>query len=98
MQKCCAGADGTDWNEASCKDACDGYTITCDDAADCGAGEVCCFTTDGGARTVQSYCSASACPSTNGGQFCALGGDECGQSRTCTALTDFGPSLVASCQ
>lgn len=93
----CCGV-GTDWIDAACKPDCDGaYFLLCDDASDCGAGEVCCYTTDGGARATASFCAAS-CKAPQENQLCKVDAkNEC-TAGSCSPLTMFSPSGLATCR
>ncbi len=100
----CTGTDlccgvGIDWIGASCKPDCGGaYSLRCDDAADCGQGQVCCYTTDGGARAVASFCADACRPEKSEKQLCKLGAaGEC-KAGSCTPLTQFSPNGLAKCE
>jgi hypothetical protein len=95
--KCCGV--GTDWIGSACKADCGGaYSLTCDDAKDCGAGQVCCYKSDGGARAVASYCAAECRADKLEKQLCALGAaGEC-KTGACTPITEFSPSGLARCE
>jgi len=95
-QLCCAV--GVDWIGSTCKDACTGYELGCDDATDCGPAKVCCYTTDGGARVAKSYCKA-ACGGGLERQLCATGADnECAAPATCVPFVNHSPTGLARCQ
>lgn len=99
----CTGADkccsvGIDWPGATCKPDCAGspYSLTCDDATDCGAGMLCCYTTDGGARAAGTYCAATCPVASDKGQLCKTT-EECPPARVCSTLTQFSPSGLSRC-
>jgi hypothetical protein len=92
--KCCGV--GTDWIGASCKEDCTpAYELACDDATDCGGGQVCCYVTDGGARVKTSYCKA-ACEGAEQ-QLCKAGSTEC-RTGTCTPFVNRSPEGLAGCK
>jgi hypothetical protein len=97
----CKGTDrccgiGTDWIGSSCKGDCAGaYELACDDAADCGTGEVCCYVSDGGARVKLSYCK-STCTGIER-QLCKPGGSEC-RTGSCVPFVNHSPEGLSECQ
>ena len=91
----CCGV-GTDWINAKCLEDCAGaYELTCDDATDCGAGLVCCYVSDGGARAKLSYCKASCAGPER--QLCKAGSTEC-RTGGCTPFVAHSPGGLAECQ
>ena len=92
--KCCGV--GIDWIGSACKNDCAGaYELACDDAADCSAGQVCCYVSDGGARVKLSYCKATC--ATVERQLCKPGSSEC-LTGSCTPFQQHAPEGLAECK
>jgi hypothetical protein len=63
--------------------SCSQLSLPCADAAECGAGQVCCAMTHNGNGNVESVACASSCGGSNPVQMCGLGTSEC-RSGSCS--------------